>query len=327
MPIWNTREDHLREAVESILHQSFEDFEYLILNDSPDNTKLDEIVASYGDLRIRYERNEQNMGITPSRNKLLQMAEGEYIAIFDHDDISDPTRLEKQVAYLDAHPEVGVLGSWVREFPLDKTVRYPENDEEIRMGPMWGCVVPHSAAMVRRKVLEEHGIMYEERFSPSEDYALWCQLIPHTQFHNLPEVLFRYRMHANNTSKSQATRMDNATYAIRAFVKADNPAIILPQVPDWQAHVFHLFPIRCKRRDEFQQYLADNGMQTVIHYPIPPHKQECYKEWNDQSYPITEQIHNEELSLPISPTMSITQAETIVQILNSFSLNESKAAH
>ena len=225
MPIRNTREEHLREAMESILNQTFSDFEYLILNDSPDNTKLDEIVASYNDPRIRYARNEKNVGITPSRNKLLQMAEGEYIAIFDHDDISEPTRLEKQVAYLDAHPEVGVLGSWVREFPLDKTVRYPENDEEIRMGLMWGCVVPHSAAMVRRKVLEEHGIMYEERFSPSEDYALWCRLIPHTQFHNLPEVLFRYRMHANNTSKSQATKMDNATYAIRAFVKADNPVL------------------------------------------------------------------------------------------------------
>lgn len=225
MPIWNTREEHLREAMESILNQSFKDFEFLILNDSPDNTKLDEIVASYNDPRIRYARNEQNMGITPSRNKLLKMAEGEYIAIFDHDDISEPTRLEKQVAYLDAHPEVGVLGSWVGEFPREKTVRYPENDGEIRMGLMWGCVVPHSAAMVRRSVLEEHGIAYEERFSPSEDYALWCRLIPHTQFHNLPEVLFRYRMHANNTSKSQADKMDCATYAIRSFVKADNPAL------------------------------------------------------------------------------------------------------
>ena len=225
MPIWNTREEHLREAMESILNQTFSDFEYLILNDSPDNTKLDEIVASYNDPRIRYARNEKNVGITPSRNKLLQMAEGEYIAIFDHDDISEPTRLEKQVAYLDAHPEIGVVGSWVQEFPSGKLVRHLENDEEIRMGLMWGCVVPHSAAMVRRSVLEQHGIAYEERFSPSEDYALWCRLIPHTQFHYLPEVLFRYRMHANNTSKSQTTKMDNATYAIRAFVKADNPAL------------------------------------------------------------------------------------------------------
>ena len=114
MPIWNTQEEHLREAMESILNQTYRDFEFLILNDSPDNTKLDEIVASYADPRIRYARNEKNVGITPSRNKLLQMAQGEYIAIFDHDDISEPQRLERQVAYLDAHPEVGVLGAGVR---------------------------------------------------------------------------------------------------------------------------------------------------------------------------------------------------------------------
>lgn len=225
MPIWNTQENHLREAVESILNQSFKDFEFLILNDSPDNTKLGDIVASYADERIRYTVNEKNMGITPSRNKLLKMAQGEYIAIFDHDDISEPNRLERQVAYLDAHPDVGVLGTGIQEFPSGSEVHYPENDAEIRMGLMWGCVVAHSAAMVRRGVLNQHGICYEEEFSPSEDYALWCRLIPYTKFHNLPEVLFRYRFHPNNTSKSQAGKMERATYAIRSFVAAENPAL------------------------------------------------------------------------------------------------------
>ena len=97
-----------------------------------------------------------------------------------------------------------------------------------------------------------------------------------------------------------------------------NPAIVLPQVPDWQAHVFHLFPVRCSRRDELQQHLTNAGVQTVIHYPIPPHKQECYKEWNSQSYPITEQIHNEELSLPISPTMTEADMKAVADAINSF---------
>lgn len=211
--------------MESILNQTFTDFEYLILNDSPDNTRLDEIVASYNDPRIRYARNEQNIGITPSRNKLVQMAKGEYVAIFDHDDLSEPTRLEKQVAYLDSHPEVGVVGSWVQEFPSGNMVRYPEHDEEIRMGLMYGCVVAHSASMVRRELFTRNGISYEEKYSPSEDYALWCRLIPHTQFHNLPEVLFRYRLYAGNTSKSQAAKMSNATYSIRSFAKVNNPAL------------------------------------------------------------------------------------------------------
>lgn len=100
----------------------------------------------------------------------------------------------------------------------------------------------------------------------------------------------------------------------------NHPDIITPNITDWDAHVFHLFPIRCKRRDELQQYLIDNGIGTVIHYPIPPHKQECYKEWNNLSFPITEQIHNEELSLPMSPTLKKEEIKKIISVVNSFSI-------
>lgn len=97
-----------------------------------------------------------------------------------------------------------------------------------------------------------------------------------------------------------------------------HPDIILPKVENWDRHVFHIFPIRCNRRDELQNYLSANGIQTIIHYPIPPHKQECYKEWNDLSFPITEQIHNEELSLPMSPVMTIREIEEVVSRINEF---------
>lgn len=97
-----------------------------------------------------------------------------------------------------------------------------------------------------------------------------------------------------------------------------NPRIIMPQVKDWDAHVFHIFPVRCPQRDPLQKYLADNGVQTIIHYPIPPHQQECYREWNALSFPVTEQIHQEELSLPISPVMRNEDAEYVVEILNRF---------
>ncbi|MCQ2607419.1 MAG: DegT/DnrJ/EryC1/StrS family aminotransferase [Bacteroidales bacterium] len=99
-----------------------------------------------------------------------------------------------------------------------------------------------------------------------------------------------------------------------------NTSITLPKVKDWNAHVFHLFPIRCKNRDKLQQYLTDNGVQTLIHYPIPPHKQQCYVEWNMLSYPITELIHREELSLPISQIMSICSVELVVNLINQYQL-------
>lgn len=94
--------------------------------------------------------------------------------------------------------------------------------------------------------------------------------------------------------------------------------MITPEVNDWDAHVFHLFPIRCDKRDELQNFLADNGVQTIIHYPIPPHKQECYREWNHLSFPITEKIHAEELSLPISPVMTEEEVWQVVECINKF---------
>lgn len=97
-----------------------------------------------------------------------------------------------------------------------------------------------------------------------------------------------------------------------------NPKIILPQIFDWDQHVFHIFPIRCKERDRLQQYLTDNGIQTNIHYPIPPHKQECYSEWNVASLPVTEKIHAEELSLPMSPVMTADEVERVVEVLNTW---------
>jgi len=225
IPLYHTPENYLREAIDAVLSQTFTDFELIILNDSPDDSHLDAVVASYRDKRIRYARNEKNYGISGSRNKLLEMAQGEYVAIQDHDDVSLPERLEKQAAYLETHPEVGVVGCCVRELPSGKLINYPQNDQDIRMGLMWGCVIPHTGAMLRRSVLQRTGIKYEAAFSPSEDYALWCRLIPHTSFHNLQEELVNYRKHAGNTSKYHAGQMKRSTYVVRAMVATENPML------------------------------------------------------------------------------------------------------
>ena len=92
----------------------------------------------------------------------------------------------------------------------------------------------------------------------------------------------------------------------------------MPNVYAEDAHVWHLFVVRTKQRDNFQKYLLDNKIQTIIHYPIPPHKQECYKLWNNLSYPITEEIHKSVLSLPISPVMSDDEVRKVVEIINEY---------
>lgn len=95
-----------------------------------------------------------------------------------------------------------------------------------------------------------------------------------------------------------------------------NDSIVLPTVRDEDNHVWHLFVIRTNKRDELQKYLLDNGIQTLIHYPIPPHKQNAYYEWNNENYPISEQIHDEVLSLPISGVLGLQDAEKIIKIIN-----------
>lgn len=97
-----------------------------------------------------------------------------------------------------------------------------------------------------------------------------------------------------------------------------NPKIVLPNIFDWDQHVFHIFPILCEQRDELQRYLESQGIGTNIHYPIPPHKQECYKEWNGMSLPVTEKIHAQELSLPMSPCLTEEQVKFVINTINRF---------
>ncbi|MCW1963413.1 DegT/DnrJ/EryC1/StrS family aminotransferase [Chryseobacterium viscerum] len=107
--------------------------------------------------------------------------------------------------------------------------------------------------------------------------------------------------------------------AKKYIAEISNPKIILPENPaDVNEHVWHLFVIRTENRDELQKYLTENGIQTLIHYPIPPHKQQAYKEWNDQSFPISEKIHEEVLSLPISPVMTEEEIKKVIEIVNRF---------
>ena len=95
-----------------------------------------------------------------------------------------------------------------------------------------------------------------------------------------------------------------------------NPAVILPQTYDEKAAVWHVFAVRTAERDRFQQYLSDNGVQTIIHYPTPPHKQQAYREWNHLSFPITEEIHRTIISLPISPVMTNDEIQKVTEIVN-----------
>lgn len=215
-PIYNTQPQHLRECIESILGQTFTDFEFIILNDSPENTELDKIVKSYTDERIIYIKNEKNLGISSSRNKLLDMAHGEYIAIFDHDDISMPDRLEQEVEFLDKNPDVGVVSGWMELFGEKREIRsYSEYDADIKMRMTDNCSVSHTACMIRKSVLDENNIRYECYYTPAEDYRLFARLMEHTLFYNIQKVLVKYRFFLGNTTHVQSAQMSRAHHEIQ----------------------------------------------------------------------------------------------------------------
>ncbi|MBR3511048.1 MAG: glycosyltransferase family 2 protein [Alphaproteobacteria bacterium] len=227
-PIYNTKPEHLRECIESVLNQTFTDFEFLILNDSPDNQEIEKIVKEYAkhDKRIKYSKNTKNIGITKSRNKLLKMARGEYLAVFDHDDISMPDRLEKEVKYLDENPDVGIVSGWIELFGDKKLIRkMPENDKQIKIFLTDNNWMSHTASMIRRSVLINNNIEYEEFFSPAEDYRLCACLMDVTKFHNIQKVLVKYRMFDKNTSVVQKTDMIEKHNIIQQFISNKYPML------------------------------------------------------------------------------------------------------
>ena len=222
---YNTPESYLREAIESVLKQTFPDFELIVLDDGSTSADIERIVKSYADSRIRFYKNGCNLGISATRNRLIDLANGEYLAVIVHDDISLPQRFEKQIAVLDANPNIGIVGGQVKFIPAGKVKKRPIDNENIKISLMQQCVLVHPSCMIRKSVLEKTGIRYEERFTPAEDYALFCRLIPHTDFYNIPDILLLYRKHKKNTSAVQSAKLNRATTAIQSFARLQNPEL------------------------------------------------------------------------------------------------------
>ena len=144
------------------------------------------------------------------------------------------------------------------------------------------------------------------------------------------KYVFRYQGRNSRLDELQAAFLDvklrhldddnchRQQIACYYYENIKNPLITLPRHLNDTQNVYHIFPVLCPKRDQLQQYLTEQGIQTLIHYPIPPHKQICYKEWNTYSLPITEKIHEQELSLPISPILTKDEARQIVEALNTF---------
>lgn len=221
LPAYNA-ELYLAEAVESILKQTFSDFELLVINDGSKD-RSSEIVRSFKDERIRLVENETNLRLIATLNKGIKLAKGKYIARMDADDVSLPDRLQKQVAFMEAHPEAGVCGTWFEQLGNPgKVVKYPESDAAIRVMMLYQTPFCHPSVILRKEVLEKNQVFFSPDFIHGEDYEMWIRLSSYTRFANIPEVLLHYRVHESSVSVSNQSVQQEKTYNVirLAFQKA-----------------------------------------------------------------------------------------------------------
>lgn len=202
MSVYNG-EKYLREAINSILNQTFKDFEFLIIDDGSTDSSRD-IISSYGDPRIRLLGNEKNMGLTRSLNKGLTLAKGEYIARMDADDMSTYDRLEKQVAYMDTHPEKALLGgsAIVINSRSDTITRWHHLTKPglLRWSLLFDNPFIHSAVMLRSALLRAHRLSYDCALPCAQDYDLWQKIGQLSSVANLADVVIHRREHQENIS-------------------------------------------------------------------------------------------------------------------------------
>src|SRR5262245_36008684 len=206
IPVYN-RARYVRAAIKSILAQHFSNFESLLIDDGSTDSSVEVMQPYCRDPRVRLLRNAANLGIPQTRNYSIALARGEYLALLDSDDIAHPTRLGKQVEFLDHHPVYALIGTWTggmtEHGKFLRTFRLlPVSTGEVRVRLLFQCCPAQSSVMARTAIVREYG--YREEYSVSSDYDLWVRVAQRYELGNLPAVLVRSRMHKEQITYEKA---------------------------------------------------------------------------------------------------------------------------
>lgn len=203
----------VKEAIDSVLQQTYSDFEFIIINDGSTDTSEDLILA-VTDKRIRYVRNEGNKGLIYSLNHGVSIAKGRYIARMDADDICDVSRFQKQIHEFEKSPELIVCGSFIKTFGAEENyIDYmPVSHGDILSSIFFTCPFAHPSVMMRKEALAKLNSVYREEYKHSEDYDLWSRLVFTGTCKNIPEFLLNYRVHTAQVSTvHEAVKYRNVT--------------------------------------------------------------------------------------------------------------------
>ncbi len=209
LPVYNS-EKYIKESIDSIIAQSFTDWDMLILNEYGSSEKCTEIVKEYAkkDARIRVIQNTKRLGLAESLNLGMREATGEYIARMDADDISRKDRFQKEVDFLDCHPNVAVVGSYQHHFGVDiDWIHKPATEPaQCKCNAVFFCDLCHSTLMLRKSIFVENNLYYDNTYL-AEDFELWSRVIDFGDIANIPEVLGEYRVGEDNITLEKKSKL------------------------------------------------------------------------------------------------------------------------
>ena len=221
MSVYKEPTEWLRQTIDSILSQTFKDFEFIVISDNPAGADNNALLKDYAqmDNRIKLIFNKENIGLTKSLNKGLAVAKGKYIARMDADDISLPERFEKQYAYMESHPNVIVLGTAIKYIGKGAWKKASDGirftDEEIRAQMFIDNCIAHPTVFIRKAVLDEYGLKYDESYKHSQDFRLWEQMWDYGEFANLKDKLLMYRLSDQQITKSSTSSQVNLSDSVK----------------------------------------------------------------------------------------------------------------
>lgn len=210
MPVYRG-DKYLPEAVDSILNQTFRDFEFLIICDDPTAETcllLSRYQQSDNRMQVYYQGKE---GLVNSLNKGLSLAKGKYVSRMDADDISLPNRLEKQVDFMDENPDIGISGTWIKTIGdvMGDIWKHPCDHDTIKSKMLFESVIVHPSVILRKNVFCRNGLYYSQNETYAEDYGLWVRSIKKLKFANIPEILLHYRVHKSTSNKDKQKKVAN----------------------------------------------------------------------------------------------------------------------
>ncbi|WP_410772551.1 glycosyltransferase family 2 protein [Fontibacillus sp. BL9] len=213
MPVYNNA-DFVMEAVDSMLGQTYKDFELILIDDGSTDGSAS-LISRITDYRVRRIYHQKNQGLVSTLNEGLGLATGEYIVRMDSDDISMPNRLERQVSFMDQNPDIGLSAAAFASSGAERPKVNPANHEEIKTWLLFHCCICHPLVIMRNDLVQRLGVRYDSNYPHAEDYELWNRLAFETKVANLPDNLLFYRQHSGQVSHRHKAIQDESARRIR----------------------------------------------------------------------------------------------------------------